>query len=76
MTQVTDEVLGVSQHELHVADRCDRCGAQAFVITEHNGTALRWCGHDYMKHEEALFAFLVLDGRDRINSTPSSSAAV
>lgn len=40
-------------------DRCDRCGAQAYVratIPAGAGTALLFCGHHFRKHELALVA--------------------
>lgn len=36
-------------------DRCDRCGAEAYVATEHGlGSILLWCGHHFNKHKAAL----------------------
>ena len=43
------------------ADRCDRCGSRAFVLTiivwsptfRGNGE-LKWCRHHWNKHREAL----------------------
>jgi hypothetical protein len=41
---------------LRVADRCDRCGAQALVRVEVGGLPLDLCGHDYREYEPALLA--------------------
>lgn len=37
-------------------DRCDRCGAEAFVATAHESGMVLWCGHHYREHEPALSA--------------------
>lgn len=62
---------------LNVADRCDRCRAQAFVLTQVEGVDLYWCGHHFARHEAALreVAVHVVDERWRINDKPSPSAA-
>lgn len=40
---------------LSAADRCDRCGAQAYVrATLHGGGELFFCGHHARKHIPAL----------------------
>lgn len=69
---------------LRIADRCDRCGAQAFararVVVEVGGERgpvdLNFCGHHFAKHEDALRAVAVevIDERERINARPSPSA--
>lgn len=72
---------------LLLADRCDRCGAQAFVrvtvkttdaLSFHVPRVLDFCGHHYAKHELALLAVAtnVVDERWRINGAPSPSATV
>lgn len=41
--------------ELTAADRCDRCGAQAYVRVElSSGASLQFCGHHWGAHEAAL----------------------
>jgi hypothetical protein len=68
-----------------VADRCDRCGAQAFVsariiVEVEPGISgpvdLRFCAHHFKKHEAAIRAVAVevLDERERLNLRPSPSA--
>lgn len=50
MTTVTSPVLGAE-------DRCDRCGAQAFVLVRlTSGLDLQFCVHHYTAHSEALSA--------------------
>ena len=40
---------------LSASDRCDRCGAQAYVLAElTGGSVLLFCGHHWSTHEEAL----------------------
>ena len=70
--QVMEATPTKTTPELRLADRCDRCGAQAFVVTEHDlpdgrSVELLFCGHHYAKHEEHLAPHLALDARDRIN---------
>jgi len=36
------------------SDRCDRCGAQAHMATQHEGGELLWCCHHYAEHEASL----------------------
>lgn len=43
-----------SSNFLKVADRCDRCGAQAFALALVNDVRLLFCGHHFRKHREAL----------------------
>ncbi len=35
-------------------DRCDRCGAQAYVQVSRETSTLMFCNHDFNKHSEAL----------------------
>lgn len=42
---------------LTLADRCDSCGAQAFLkATMPSGTALLFCGHHGNEHRASLLA--------------------
>jgi hypothetical protein len=66
-----------SRQPLTLQERCDSCGAQAFVaVTFPTGSELLFCGHHYRKHEAALASqgVSVHDERDRINDKPSVSA--
>jgi len=59
---------------LHTSDRCDRCGAAAYVRVELPLTTgqptgvLLFCGHHYRQHETALLpvAGHVHDERSRL----------
>lgn len=67
--------------ELTRGDRCDRCGAQAFVratLPAADGLELLFCGHHFRKNELQLIAAgaVVQDERHRINENPSVSANV
>ena len=54
-----DTLPGTSPAPLSVADRCDRCGARAYVrATLPSGSVLLFCGH----HGEDLRASLLLQG--------------
>lgn len=56
-------------HDLNALDRCDRCGAQAFVLTRQGGLDLMWCVHHFREHGAALAeagAVVVTDERKRV----------
>ena len=61
---------------LFVTDRCDRCGAQAFVRVVLRSGELLFCGHHGRENAEALegVALYVEDGTGAINVKPSPSA--
>lgn len=57
--------------ELTAHDRCDRCGAQAYVkvqFTPATATELLFCGHHFADHEQALEeqAYLISDQRGKL----------
>lgn len=54
---------------LKATDRCDRCGAQALVATDHSGTTLLWCGHHFTENEIGLANNVVIDTRNKLHST-------
>jgi hypothetical protein len=43
-------------YRLTAADRCDSCGAQAYIAAELNGSQLLYCAHHGRKYEEKLRA--------------------
>ncbi|MDP9182442.1 MAG: hypothetical protein M3P04_06660 [Actinomycetota bacterium] len=61
---------------LSLADRCDRCGAQAFVRAVFVSGELTFCGHHGREFQSTLEreAILVEDATDLINAKPSPSA--
>ena len=55
---------------LNALDRCDRCGAQAYVrAVMPNGFELLFCGHHAKKYQEGLAskALRIQGETDRIN---------
>jgi hypothetical protein len=70
----TQEEVAV-ERQLKIADRCDSCGAQAFVLVKGMSGELMFCGHHYKKNEAALikFAYEIIDERDSINAHSASS---
>ena len=59
---------------LTAADRCDRCGAQAYLRVElQSGGELLFCAHHAREHGEALkeIAVNLVDETDRLLGTPS-----
>jgi hypothetical protein len=61
---------------LTASDRCDACGAQAFVVANFLTGFLMFCGHHYAKWQEKIdtTAFEIEDSRKTINTKASSSA--
>ena len=57
--------------EMTTADRCDACGAQAYVrVLMTGGGELQFCAHHARKHSEALssVATHIHDETDRLNA--------
>lgn len=64
-------------------DRCDRCGAQAYVKTRHHlgkhpdagpdTVDLLWCAHHFRRHQESLSEFVVLNETEKLNVSIVSS---
>lgn len=61
---------------LNAQDRCDACGAQAFVRAVFLNGELLFCGHHWRNHAPAAAgkAIAVHDFTDMINVKPSVSA--
>ncbi len=62
---------------LSATDRCDRCGAQAYVrVVLPGGTDLLFCGHHWSAHESVLReqAVEVIDETHRLESAPASDS--
>jgi hypothetical protein len=61
---------------LSAADRCDRCGAQAYVrVTLTSGGELLFCAHHGREHGEKLksIAITIHDETDLLTSVPSTA---
>jgi ribosomal protein L37E len=65
----------MEERQIKVADRCDRCGAQAFVLVKGVTGELYFCGHHYVQNQDALskFAYEIVDEREHINVRSASS---
>ena len=60
--------------QLKASDRCDRCGAQAYVrAILAGGGELLFCGHHARQHETKVRALAVewLDETDRLADAPA-----
>lgn len=54
---------------LTVSDRCDSCGAQAYVLVKGISGELTFCAHHYNKasgNKLDAFAFETIDERERL----------
>jgi hypothetical protein len=63
---------------LSAVDRCDRCGAQAYVRVELAGGAeLLFCAHHARQHEDKLrqVAITIHDETGRLGETPATAPA-
>ena len=63
---------------LTAADRCDRCGAQAYVrVSLTSGGELLFCAHHGREHAPRLreVAAEIHDESDRLSATPASAPA-
>ena len=65
----------VKEKVLKIADRCDRCGAQAFILATGVSGELYFCGHHYHKNEYAItqWAYKIVNELDSINEKSASS---
>ncbi|MEZ3161025.1 hypothetical protein AB1K54_10835 [Microbacterium sp. BWT-B31] len=50
------EATAVLEYRLTATDRCDSCGAQAYISAEVNGSELLFCAHHGRKYEQKLRA--------------------
>lgn len=75
MTILEQEVQDQEDFELKVSDRCDQCGAQAFVYVKGLSGELLFCGHHYAQNETGLnaWAYTIIDQRSAINKKSESS---
>jgi len=67
----------LAQAPLRAADRCDRCGAQAYVrVLLPDGGELLFCAHHGRKHADALRSrgAEIIDETDRLD-VPSTAPA-
>lgn len=61
---------------LSAADRCDRCGAQAYLRVElQSGGELLFCAHHAREHADKLreVAVTVVDETHKLSNTPAAA---
>jgi hypothetical protein len=61
---------------LAAADRCDRCGAQAYIrVRLSNGGELLFCGHHGKRYEEGLrtIAIDIQDETSKLAQVPQTA---
>ena len=61
---------------LTAGDRCDRCGARAYLrVQMPSGAELFFCAHHGRQHEDALrqVAAAIHDETERLQQTPGSA---
>ena len=64
-------------HALSAEDRCDRCGAQAYLRVElHTGGELLFCAHHAREHGDKLreIAANVVDETHKLAKTPATAS--
>ncbi len=54
MNATTERDDVATTYRLTAADRCDSCGAQAYIAAEVTGSELLFCAHHGRKHEDKL----------------------
>ena len=67
----------LESRELNATDRCDRCGAQAYVrVLLANGGELVFCAHHGREHKDALtrVAADIQDETGKLIATPAAAA--
>ena len=71
-------VAAPSTPTLSAADRCDRCGAQAYLRVQlHSGGELHFCAHHAREHGDKLreVAVALTDESHKLTETPSTAPA-
>ena len=67
----------IAASPLTAADRCDRCGAQAYVrATMESGFELMLCAHHFRENETRLreVAVAIYDESERLSTIPATAA--
>jgi hypothetical protein len=71
------DVTTLTASPLTATDRCDRCGAQAYIrATLTSGSELMFCAHHAREYETGLRAIEaeIHDEADRLVETPATAA--
>lgn len=76
MSNIVQEqpIVVEKEHVLKIADRCDQCNAQAYVLVKGSTGDLMFCGHHYekiMNNPDAytkMMAFMleIIDEREKL----------
>ncbi|TQL47918.1 hypothetical protein FB562_0993 [Homoserinimonas aerilata] len=56
MSQITEETVERDSYQLTASDRCDSCGAQAYIRVAIGDSELLFCAHHGRRHQEKLEA--------------------
>lgn len=56
MSQISTETTERDSYQLTAADRCDSCGAQAYIRVAIGDSELLFCAHHGRRHQEKLEA--------------------
>ena len=69
--EIHEQQRQAAASQLTARDRCDRCGAQAYVKAEVGGGELLFCSHHAGRHEEAIakIGSFIVDERKRLENT-------
>lgn len=74
-----ETLITEKSNELNANDRCDSCGAQAYVLVRGTQGELLFCAHHYNKiidnpegYKKIMsFMYEIIDERDRLNKSGS-----
>ena len=77
MEKTLTESVETTSDTMNATDRCDSCGAQAYVWVNGIAGDLLFCGHHFAKSEDKIraYAFEVIDERHKLDVKRESSAA-
>jgi len=76
MRNEAEVTTALAPSTLTAEDRCDRCGAQAYLRVElQTGGELLFCAHHAREHGDALkeIAVRLLDETHKLEDTPTSA---
>lgn len=70
--EITTAIKELNNNKLTVSDRCDSCGAQAYVQVFLDSGDLLFCGHHFKKNEDRLVneATHIHDELHKLQKTP------
>ena len=65
---IEEQSVTEKEYVIEKTDRCDSCGAQAYVLVKGVNGELLFCGHHFAKHESGLkeFAYEIIDEREKL----------